>query len=279
MGGKCCTTLVHGSIPVVKEASQALASDYGLQEERPTLLPKLCWCSDLNRDPGSKSFMHVDGSAPTENDPSTSKGLHRQYSTASLSSSNAPTCELKKQDSGISSRSGEHKRPSSQRSTKDSGRSSSSAGSKDYDSMSESEKHREAKGIIKDFVTEMVKGRAIVVVAPSGAFTDCLLGLSRELEILKIKPKWPKDAKSRRFQLADVDEILIGTDTGYSQMETPLDDFCVTLVLKSEDCVTFRMSDVEQRDTFAACLTMFCNDAKGKVKAQANSPRTAAVGG
>jgi hypothetical protein len=134
--------------------------------------------------------------------------------------------------------------------------------------MSEDEKHRAAKRIIKDFVTAMVKGKEIVVVAPSGVFMDCLLGLTRGLETLKLKPKWPKDAQARRIPLSSVDEVLVGTDTGYSQMDTPLDDFCVTLVLNSEDCVTFRMSEIEERDTLAACLVMFCNDARKMVNSQ-----------
>merc|ERR1711981_1244913 len=72
----------------------------------------------------------------------------------------------------------------------------------DYDNMSEPSRHREAKRIVKDFVTEMVKGKEMIVVAPSGAFIDCFLGLTRGLETLKLKPKWPKDAQARRIHLS-----------------------------------------------------------------------------
>lgn len=269
MGGKCCTTLVNGSIPVVKEATQALASDYSLHEAGPTLLPRACWCADLNRDENSKPLKQVlvSGSVTPEDQHTTIKAFsseHRQSSTSSLCSrftenpgdidaqcariaAQAPAQEIK----GRAERAGEelHRQGSGV----------------DYESMSEDEKHREAKRIIKDFVTSMVKGKEITVVSPSGVFMDCLLGLTRELETLKIKPKLPRDAHARRIPLHKVDEILVGTDTGYSQMETPLDDFCVTLVLSSSDCVTFRESDVEMRDTLAACLTLFCNSVRGVV--------------
>jgi len=271
MGGKCCTTLVHGSIPVLKEATQALASEYAVHEAGPTLLPRACWCADLNRDLDSKSFMQVPVSGyATVEDASAPTGFsaeHRQDSTNSLGSRST----VNQGDLALEQALEDHTQSVHELKRQGSGT--------DYEGMSDKEKHRQAKQIIKDFVTEMVKGKEVIVVAPSGARVDCLLGLTRGLETLKVTRRVPKDARARRIHLSSIDEILVGTDTGYTQMETPLDDFCVTLVLNSDDCVTFRMSDEEERDTLAGCLTMFCNDAKGKVKAQANSPRTAAVGG
>ncbi|OLQ08047.1 hypothetical protein AK812_SmicGene8498 [Symbiodinium microadriaticum] len=54
--------------------------------------------------------------------------------------------------------------------------------------------------------------------------------------------------------LADVEEIHVGS--GLKRVDTPLDELCVTLILSSQDAVTFRFEDVEERDTFAACLLM-----------------------
>lgn len=299
MGGKCCTTLVQGSIPVVKEATQALASDYALDEAGPTLLPRACWCSELNR-PDTKFAMHapVTAYAAPEKDPYAFNGLSRQHSTNSLGSRSAvnPSDSGTQRSTGASDQ--ENRRPgdtarsgcrsnrsnrsagSGSRSGSRSGRkdpdstpiSRQSSGSVDYENMSESEKHREAKRIIKEFVTGMVKGKEIIVVSPTGAFMDCLLGLTRELAVLKVKPKWPKDAHARRIPLSTVDQILVGKDTGYSQMETPLDEFCVTLVLNSDDCVTFRMTCVESRDTLAACLTMFANESRGLASVSDGAP-------
>jgi len=274
MGLKCCTTLVHGSIPVVKEATQALASEYALEAGPPTLLPSACWCADLNRDPDTKSFMQVQpvsGYATPNDGPSDPKAFsaeHRQYSKNSLQScSTVDLGDLGGQLSTVAAPAPDQQLPGQAETTPcaDAPKAVSRQGSGvDYESMSESEKHREAKRIIREFVTGMVKGQEVIVVTPTGSFIDCLLGLTRGLDTLKVKPKWPKDAHARRIPLSSVDEILVGTDTGYSQMETPLDDFCVTLVLNSADCVTVRMSDVDSRDTLAACLTMFCNDARSQ---------------
>jgi len=274
MGGKCCTTLVHGSIPVVKEATQALVSEYALPEAGPTLLPRACWCADLNRDADSKSFMQVPVStyAMAEDDAPVPNGFSadlRSQCTGDLGAQRSvgetgPTHPEQQEQT--------QSRPQLKRSA--SGVSTTTAGSGvDYDNMSESQKHREAKHIIKVFVTGMVKGKEVVVVAPTGEYVDCILGLTRSLGTLKIKPAWPKDAQARKIALSSVDEILVGTDTGYSQMETPLDEFCVTLVLTSADCVTFRMTDVESRDTLAACLAMFCNEARSEVTVEADAPK------
>mmetsp|Transcript_12101 Transcript_12101/g.31978 ORF Transcript_12101/g.31978 Transcript_12101/m.31978 type:complete len:231 (+) Transcript_12101:164-856(+) len=146
----------------------------------------------------------------------------------------------------------------------------SSAGSSSYETWTREQK-AEAKRIIKDFVKSMVKGKNLHVVLPNGQIRTVLVSLSRALDILKIKAGANKDAQARAIPLATIDEILVGTDTGDSEacegMETPLDELSVTLALSSQECITFRMSDVEARDTLVMCLTMFSNEARAKAEA------------
>lgn len=254
MGGKCAT-LVDGTQPLLKETTQA-----ALFEAGPTLLPRAWCCTDLNKDPDAKSFMlaPVIGYATVASVEDVTPAFsaeHRQGSTNSLwsqSSGDIAPHEALQDEPQAAPCSRDLKRQGWNQSLSES----------DIEGMSEAEKHREAKRIIKDFVTEMVRGKEMVVVAPSGALVDCIFGLTRALDALKIRPRSPKGAPIRRILLSSVDEIMVGTDTGYSQMETPLDELCVSLVLRSDDCVTFRMSDVESRDTLVACLTMFGNEAK-----------------
>lgn len=136
-----------------------------------------------------------------------------------------------------------------------------------YDGMSK-EQRTEAKRIIKEFVRTMVKGRNLTVVAANGNARTCFVSMSRKLDTLKIKAS-EKDKQSRPIPLVDIEEILVGTDVAGSQacegLETPLDDFCVTLVLTSMDCITFRMPDMDSRDTLVMCLTMFSNEARAKI--------------
>jgi len=58
----------------------------------------------------------------------------------------------------------------------------------------------------------------------------------------------------------------VGADRGASaatqDLETPLDERSVTLVLETDECITFRMEDTESRDKLAACLTMFSGQAR-----------------
>lgn len=257
MGGKCCTPHIHGSIALLKEATQAPASEYPVFEAGPTLLRRACLCSDLDRDPAAKLPLQVQvtGYATVEGasaDLTRFSSDNRQDSSNSMHSrpsddhpNLAPDEEIA---DNIQSSPCEHEL----------GRQGSGL------STSERARNRQAKGLVKEFVTEMVKGKEVIVVAPSGARVLCIVGLTRKLETLKVKPKWSKDAKTRRIDLSSINEILVGTDTGFTQMETPLDDFCVTLVLNSDDCVTFHMPDAEDRDTLAGCLTMFCNEAHSK---------------
>lgn len=144
--------------------------------------------------------------------------------------------------------------------------SSASAASSAYAEMSK-EQRAAAKNIIKEFVRTMVKGKQIHVVLPNGNIRVCFVALSRKLDTLKIKAN-EKDKQSRNIALADIEEIVVGQDTGQSGafegLETPLDEMSVTLALQSSECITFRMPDPDSRDTLVMCLTMFANEARAK---------------
>jgi len=147
------------------------------------------------------------------------------------------------------------------------GASSTGSRSSGYEGMSK-EQRGEAKRIIKEFVRTMVKGRSLTVVPASGKPRNCFVSMSRKLDTLKIRASEKDKGQARPIPLVDIDEILVGTDVSGSAacegLETPLDDFCVTLVLTSMDCITFRMPDMDARDTLVMCLTMFSNEARAK---------------
>lgn len=137
-----------------------------------------------------------------------------------------------------------------------------------FDTLTEVERKLEAKKVIKNFVTTMVKGTRLTVVTPTGDYRDCFLTLTRELDTLKIQAVESKSGNTRAIPLTSIDEIVAGTDTAgnavAARLQTPLDDLCVTLVLQSADCVSFRLPDIEKRDTLVMCLTIFIN-ARSKV--------------
>lgn len=121
------------------------------------------------------------------------------------------------------------------------------------DAMEMKEQQKQAKRVVKDFVKEMVKGKKMNVMKQNGQLTQCKVSLTRSLDKLQIKA----GGQTREIKLADISEIAAGTEV--QDIDTPLDDLCATLML-GEDCITFRMADLNQRDTFIMCLLMFCNN-------------------
>lgn len=116
------------------------------------------------------------------------------------------------------------------------------------------QQQREAKVLIKGFVKDMVKGKDVNVLAPSGDLKRCSVSLNRSLDTLKIK----MGSASRRIALTDLDEIHAGAED-VEDINTPLDELCATLFLSSGDAISFRLVDIEERDTFILCLTMFAD--------------------
>lgn len=64
----------------------------------------------------------------------------------------------------------------------------------------------------------------------------------------------------RVVELRDVEEIHPGADV--QGIDTPVDELCATLILTQGDCITFRLADLNARDTFVYCVLMFCNSQK-----------------
>lgn len=124
--------------------------------------------------------------------------------------------------------------------------------------MGEKEPIKEAKKVIRDFVKEMVKGMTINVMATSGQLRACICSLNRKLDEFRIK----YGTQTRAIKLVDFDQIFIGTDCP-DDLTTPLDELCCTIALESGDCISFRFTDLNQRDTFVMCMTMFVNSQKG----------------
>eukprot|EP00415_Alexandrium_ostenfeldii_P002625 UN2625 len=130
--------------------------------------------------------------------------------------------------------------------------SSSSVGSSnigDVDGLSEvvdevtsKEQRQQAKGVVKDFVKEMVKGKKMNVMTQSGQLKGCSASLNRALDTFTIKVGTQK----RRIPLVDIEEIHAGAED-IEGVDTPLDELCATLMLKSDDCITFRLGDVNAR--------------------------------
>lgn len=118
---------------------------------------------------------------------------------------------------------------------------------------------KEAKDLVKVFVRDMIRGRKMDVMMPSGQVRSCFCSLNRQLDTFRIKV----GDSERKIPIKDIEQMITGNDSKehpiLQTIDTPLDDLCVTLALGSETCISFRMKDIEQRDTFIMCMMTFAN--------------------
>merc|ERR1712008_119204 len=84
---------------------------------------------------------------------------------------------------------------------------------------------KQDRKLVKAFVTEFVKGRKLDVVLRSGQRRKCTVSLARRLDALSVRI----GGQERQLLLNAVQTVHVGEEA--REIETPLDEFCVTLVL------------------------------------------------
>eukprot|EP00927_Polykrikos_kofoidii_P054779 TRINITY_DN4914_c0_g1_i1.p1 TRINITY_DN4914_c0_g1~~TRINITY_DN4914_c0_g1_i1.p1 ORF type:complete len:313 (+),score=86.38 TRINITY_DN4914_c0_g1_i1:86-940(+) len=106
------------------------------------------------------------------------------------------------------------------------------------------------QGKMKTFVRTMVRGQNMGVVSPDGQDHSCTCFLDKRLKHFSIELK----GKVRKIPLTSVVEVFQGKEP--EDIATPLDEFCSTLMLEQEECLTFHFPTVPARETFAVCLQL-----------------------
>merc|ERR1712039_517661 len=112
-------------------------------------------------------------------------------------------------------------------------------------------RQREASKIqqaMKSFVRSMVRGQQMGVVSPDGALRTCSCSLDKKLKNFIIELK----GSVRKIPLADMSEVFQGKEP--EDIDTPLDELCSTVMLQSQECISFHFADVPSREQFALCL-------------------------
>mmetsp|Transcript_18716 Transcript_18716/g.34872 ORF Transcript_18716/g.34872 Transcript_18716/m.34872 type:complete len:239 (+) Transcript_18716:66-782(+) len=122
----------------------------------------------------------------------------------------------------------------------------------------------QAQQVVKNFVRTFVKGNSMNVLTVNGSATECIVSLDRKLTTISLQRPGKKDAKRRAVPLESIEEICVGDEAG-DGVELPLDEFCVTLLLEDGNALAFRFNDVEERDTFALCLSMFVDGRRNEM--------------
>jgi len=68
------------------------------------------------------------------------------------------------------------------------------------------------------------------------------------------------DGSSREVEVGEVKNVYVGNAAEKLGLDgLSLESLCVTLELMSDDCLTFRFPDAQQRDRFALCIRIFAN--------------------
>merc|ERR1719356_1902765 len=86
---------------------------------------------------------------------------------------------------------------------------------------------------MKSFAKGMVRGQKMGVISPDGALRTCSCSLDKKLKTFIIELK----GSVRKIPLADMSEVFQGTEP--EDIDTPLDDNCSTVMLKSEEFISF----------------------------------------
>jgi len=118
---------------------------------------------------------------------------------------------------------------------------------------------KEMKGLVKEFVKEMVKGKSLHVIRADGQLKEVLCGISRSLDTFKIKC----GKQLRRIEMKTILRCLVGDcHDELDDLETPLDEVCSTLELESGECISFKFPDKTKAEQFTICLSMFSDNLK-----------------
>lgn len=140
----------------------------------------------------------------------------------------------------------------------------------------------QAQEVVKSFVRALVKGRPISVLSLSGGLAAVVVSVDRKLTTLTLKRGEKKEGKKRGIPLESVAEICVGEDCG-EEIELPVNELCVTLLLEDGQAVGFQFEDNEDRDTFALCLSMFVDGRRGEIcrksAEKGSSRQSSSVGG
>jgi len=125
-----------------------------------------------------------------------------------------------------------------------------------------------AQLMVKQFVRSFVKGQQVKVLVPSGEVTACIAQLDRKLTTFSIQRAGCEGAKKRHIPLEEITEVLVGSD-GEGEVALPLTESCITFLLESGQGIAFHFDDIEDRDAFALCLSMFVDGRRGEMARRA----------
>eukprot|EP00929_Paragymnodinium_shiwhaense_P121760 TRINITY_DN94126_c0_g1_i1.p1 TRINITY_DN94126_c0_g1~~TRINITY_DN94126_c0_g1_i1.p1 ORF type:complete len:248 (+),score=33.56 TRINITY_DN94126_c0_g1_i1:107-850(+) len=110
----------------------------------------------------------------------------------------------------------------------------------------------ELRELMRVFVQEMIRGRDLLVMLEGGKTELCKLWLTANLMYLQLEAA----GVLHDIPLRQVKEVCTGKMVDSPLTPVKLDDLCCTLVLRNNECVSFRFASIEERNDFSKCVKM-----------------------
>lgn len=106
------------------------------------------------------------------------------------------------------------------------------------------------RDMMKRFVQDMIRGRAYLVVVENGQTEPCKLLLTPNLQYMQLEA----GGVTHDIPLRNIKDMCPGRALENRFTPVVLDNLCSTLVLRNSECVTFRLSNLRERDEFTKCI-------------------------
>mmetsp|Transcript_47034 Transcript_47034/g.87947 ORF Transcript_47034/g.87947 Transcript_47034/m.87947 type:complete len:218 (-) Transcript_47034:143-796(-) len=104
--------------------------------------------------------------------------------------------------------------------------------------------------LLKRFVQDTVRGQPYQVLVADGGTEPCKLLLAPNLQYFQLVT----DGVIHDVPLKTIKDICPGRTIQTRHTPIDLDDLCATLVLRNNECVTFRLGSLRERDEFIRCV-------------------------
>lgn len=106
------------------------------------------------------------------------------------------------------------------------------------------------RDLMKRFVQDMIQGKMYRVVVENGHTEPCRLSLTPNLQYLQLESA----GVTHDIPLKNVKEVCPGRIYENKSSPIVLSEMDNTIVLRNNECVTFRLNSVEERDQFTKCI-------------------------
>jgi len=113
---------------------------------------------------------------------------------------------------------------------------------------------RKLQDLVRDFVKAIVHGVILDIVLEDGTAHGCQCQMDAKLSVLSVE----LHGRVSRVRLAEIKEIRSGPEIKDVVTSMPVDNLCVTLLMKDNRCVSLRFGDESTREYFATSMKVLC---------------------